>query len=103
MENMFKNAYFGKLFETMDDYQSFVEFQKRQKPLVMKKNKLKKRKWYKSTITPLQNVDLVIMTDMGYMFHAVFQKGVWCRYQERNYKMYLEPMSVCSIYKWMIV
>ena len=68
----------------------------------MKQGHLKTRKWYKAGIVPDRNTDLIVMTDMGYVFEAVYEDGMFLISNMRNYKVYFEPtFSQESIVRWM--
>lgn len=41
---------------------------------------LKKRKWYSVNVKPDCKYGLLIMTDMGYVFEATFENGLWYIY-----------------------
>jgi hypothetical protein len=54
--------------------------------------KLKNRKWYSTIKTiPDREFDLIIMTDMGYIFEATYQNGRFLTSVVRNGKVYFEP------------
>lgn len=53
--------------------------------------KLKNRKWYSTIKTiPDREFDLIIMTDMGYIFEATYQNGQFLTSVVRNGKVYFE-------------
>ena len=63
---------------------------------------MKTRKWYSSTIKPDRTNDLIIMTDMGYIFEAIYEDGKFLVSNVKNYKVYFEPwIEQESIIKWM--
>ena len=65
---------------------------------------MKTRKWYSSTIKPDRTNDLIIMTDMGYIFEAVYENGKFLVSNVKNYKVYFEPwIEQEDIIKWMKV
>lgn len=65
---------------------------------------MKARKWYSTTIKPDRPNDLVIMTDMGYIFQAVYEDGKFLVSIVKNYKVYFEEwIEQESIIKWMKV
>ena len=63
---------------------------------------MKTRKWYYTTIKPDRANDLIIMTDMGYIFEAVYENGKFLVSIVKNHKVYFEEwMKQESIIKWM--
>lgn len=63
---------------------------------------LKKRKWYSVNVKPDCKYGLLIMTDMGYVFEATFENGLWYISTVRNHKVYFElEENQDSIVKWM--
>ena len=65
---------------------------------------MKTRKWYSTTIKPDRTNDLIIMTDMGYIFEAVYKNGKFLVSNVKNYKVYFEPwVEQEGIIKWMKV
>lgn len=38
---------------------------------------LKKKKWYSNKIKPIWKDNLIVMTDMGYLFEAKFIENEW--------------------------
>ena len=66
---------------------------------------MKTKKWYStSSIKPDRSNDLIIMTDMGYIFEAVYENGKFLVSIVKNYKVYFEPwVDQDSIIKWMKV
>lgn len=66
--------------------------------------KLKRHKWYSAEITPPLGCGYVVMTDMGYIFEAEYQKDGWHLSEVRGGKVYfpLYENQEC-IYKWMRV
>lgn len=66
--------------------------------------KLKRRKWYSTNIKPDVKTDLIVMSDMGYIFEAVYENDKFLVSNVKNYKVYFEPwMEQESIIKWMKV
>lgn len=54
--------------------------------------KLKTRKWYSTAKTkPDRKFDLIVMTDMGYIFEATFEDGIFHVSRLRDGKVYFEP------------
>lgn len=65
---------------------------------------MKKRKWYSTRIKPDRNNGLIIMTDMGYMFEAIYKESKFLVSVVREHKVYFEEsISQESIIKWMKV
>ena len=65
---------------------------------------MKTRKWYSTTIKPDRANDLIIMTDMGYIFQAVYENGKFLVSIVKNYKVYFEDwIEQENIIKWMKV
>lgn len=65
---------------------------------------MKARKWYSTTIKPDRANDLIIMTDMGYIFQAVYKDGKFLVTIVKNYKVYFEEwVEQENIIKWMKV
>lgn len=63
---------------------------------------MKARKWYSTTIKPDRANDLIIMTDMGYIFQAVYKDGKFLVSNVKNYKVYFEEwIEQENIIKWM--
>ena len=60
---------------------------------------LKKRKWYSTSITPDRKSELIVMTDMGYVFEAVYENNKFLVSVVRNHKVYFEEGY--DIIKWM--
>ena len=68
----------------------------------MANRKLKRKKWYPATIKPDVTSDLIVMTDMGYIFEAVYENDKFLVSIVKNYKVYFEEwMKQYSIVKWM--
>ena len=68
--------------------------------------KLKRRKWYSTAIRPDTSSWLIVMTDMGYMFEAIYSDNKFLVSIVRNGKVYFEEgewMNQESIVKWMKV
>lgn len=65
---------------------------------------MKTRKWYSSKIKPDRNSDLIVMTDMGYIFEAVYEDDKFLVSNVKNFKVYFEPwIEQDDILKWMKV
>lgn len=65
---------------------------------------LKKRKWYNTAIKPDKKRGIIIMTDMGYLFEAVYENGEYHTSVVRDGKVYFEKCkNQESIVKFMIV
>lgn len=68
---------------------------------------MKKNKWYNaSKVSPDKYDNLIVMTDMGYIFQAEYLNGEWHIYIENGiiHKMYLDRCeNQESIVKWMKV
>ena len=63
---------------------------------------MKARKWYSTTIKPDRANDLIIMTDMGYIFQAVYKDRKFLVSNVKNYKVYFEEwIEQENIIKWM--
>lgn len=69
------------------------------------KGKLKRRKWYNTSGTkPDVNCGLIVMTDMGYIFEAVYEDGVYKTSSVSNHKVYfIEHSNQDSLVKFMKV
>lgn len=68
------------------------------------KRKLKKHKWYSTSIKPDVSYGLIVMTDMGYMFEAIYEDNLFKLSVMKDYKVYYEPyLSQDSLVKWMKV
>lgn len=66
--------------------------------------KLKRRKWYSTNVKPDVKTDLIVMSDMGYIFEAVYENDKFLVSLVKSYKVYFEPwMEQESIIKWMKV
>lgn len=63
---------------------------------------MKTRKWYSTNIKPDRKNNLIIMTDMGYVFEAVYENNKFLVSNIRNDKVYFEEYDnqECII-KWM--
>lgn len=66
--------------------------------------KLKTRKWYSTATTkPDRRENLIIMTDMGYVFEAVYKDEMFHTSVLRNNKVYFElhfsPESIIRFMK----
>jgi len=65
---------------------------------------MKAKKWYSTTIKPDRANDIIIMTDMGYIFQAVYENGKYLVSIVKNYKVYFEEwIEQENIIKWMKV
>ena len=65
---------------------------------------MKVKKWYSTTIKPDRANGLIIMTDMGYIFQAVYENGKYLVSIVKNYKVYFEEwIEQKNIIKWMKV
>ena len=69
------------------------------------KSKLKRRKWYNTSRTkPDVNYGLIVMTDMGYIFEAVYEDGVYKTSFVENHKVYfIEYHNQDNLVKFMKV
>lgn len=64
----------------------------------------KKKKWYSSKIKPIWKDNLIVMTDMGYLFEAKFIENEWLISTVENYKVYFKRSEYPEcIIKWMKV
>lgn len=58
------------------------------------KGKLKRRKWYNTSRTkPDVDCGLIVMTDMGYIFEAIYEDGVYKTSFVNNHKVYFSAYS----------
>ena len=65
---------------------------------------MKARKWYSTAIKPDRSNNLIIMTDMVYIFESVYEDGKFLVSTVKNYKVYFEELiEQESIIKWMKV
>jgi hypothetical protein len=65
---------------------------------------VKTRKWYSTNIKPDRTNDLIIMTDMGYIFESIYKNGKFLVSIIKNYKVYFEEwIEQENIIKWMKV
>jgi hypothetical protein len=65
---------------------------------------VKTRKWYSTNIKPDRTNDLIIMTDMGYIFESIYKNGKFLVSIVKNYKVYFEEwIEQENIIKWMKV
>ena len=63
---------------------------------------LKRKKWYSTTIKPDFPYRLIVMTDMGYMFEAIYSDNKFLVSIVRNDKVYFEEwIPQEDIIKWM--
>lgn len=58
-------------------------------------------KWYSMDITPDVSYGLIAKTDMGYIFEAVYESGIWQISIVKNGKVYFEPYY--DFIQWMKV
>lgn len=64
--------------------------------------KLKRKKWYSTRVKPDSQYNLVIMTDMGYIFTAIYVDSKFLISTLRNGKVYYEELiEQNGIVKWM--
>lgn len=64
---------------------------------------LKKRKWYSTTIKPDRKDKIIVMTDMGHIFEAVYENGEYHTSVVRDHKVYFERYhNQDSIVKFML-
>ncbi len=64
--------------------------------------KYKKRKWYSTKIKPDTSIELIVMTDMGYVFEAIYENGKFLISNVRNNKVYFEDsIDQEDIIRWM--
>ena len=58
------------------------------------KGKLKRRKWYNTSRTkPDVDCGIIVMTDMGYIFEAIYEDGVYTTSFVDNHKVYFSAYS----------
>lgn len=62
---------------------------------------MKKHKWYSTKVKPDVSNGLIIMTDMGYVFEAIFIDGKFKISNVENFKVYFVDYEQDSIIKWM--
>lgn len=63
---------------------------------------MKTRTWYNTTIAPDRKYDLIVMTDMGYVFQTIYENGKFHTSVIRNDKVYFEEYeNQDSLIKWM--
>ncbi len=62
---------------------------------------MKTRKWYSTSIKPDRRINLIIMTDMGYVFEAIYENNKFLISNLRNGKVYFEDEDQECIVKWM--
>ena len=69
------------------------------------KGKLKLGKWYNTLkVKPDVNCGLIVMTDMGYIFEAIYEDGVYKTSSVSNHKVYfIEYSNQDSLVKFMKV
>lgn len=66
--------------------------------------KLKRKKWYSTNIIPDSQYNLVILTDMGHIFTAIYVDSKFLLFTLRDGKVYYEELiEQNSIVKWMKV
>lgn len=66
--------------------------------------KLKTRKWYSTKVKPDRYAGLIVQTDMGYIFEAIYKDGKFLTSIVKSYKVYFEEwLSQESIIRWMKV
>ena len=63
---------------------------------------MKARKWYSASIKPDRKSDLIVMTDMGYVFQACYEDDGWHTAEVVYGKVYfhLYEYQDCIV-KWM--
>ena len=65
---------------------------------------MKARTWYSTqTAKPTRRYGLIIKTDMGYIFEAMYQDNKFLVSVVRDNKVYFEPFNQDSITHFMIV
>ena len=63
---------------------------------------MKRRKWYSAINNkPDKSHGLIIMTDMGYIFEAVYKDEQFLVSHVKDHKVYFEPFDNQSIIKFM--
>ena len=69
----------------------------------MKPKKLKTHKWYPTSVKPKWRSDLIVMSDMGYVFQAFYEKGKFKVAHDMRGKIYFDFdfINQESIVKWM--
>jgi hypothetical protein len=68
------------------------------------KKRLKKGKWYPTAIKPDKTEGLIVMTDMGYIFEAVYEGDKFLVSTVRHGKVYFEEsIEQYDLLKWMRV
>ena len=51
---------------------------------------MKTRKWYSTKFIPDRKFELIIRTDMGYVFEAIYENGKFLTSNVTNHKVYFE-------------
>lgn len=65
---------------------------------------LKRRKWYSTNISPDKETDLIVQTDMGYIFEAIYIDGKFKTSIVKNNKVYFEEYeNQDCLVRWMKV
>ena len=63
---------------------------------------MKTRTWYSTKIIPDRKQNLIVMTDMGFVFQAVYENGKFYTNIIKNNKVYFEEFeNQDSLIKWM--
>lgn len=63
---------------------------------------MKTRTWYSTNIIPDRNYNLIVMTDMGYVFQAIYENGKFHTSIVKDNKVYFEEYKYQdSLIKWM--
>lgn len=65
------------------------------------KRTMKKHKWYSTKYKPDKYTNLIIQTDMGYIFEAVYEDNQFKISYVENNKVYFRDFPQDSILKWM--
>ena len=65
---------------------------------------MKTKKWYSTKIKPDRKSFLIVKTDMGYIFEAIYEDGKFLISVVRNGKVYFEEyLKQESLIEWMKV
>ena len=65
---------------------------------------MKTKKWYSTKIKPDRKSFLIVKTDMGYIFEAIYEDGKFLISVVRNGKVYFEEyLEQESLIEWMKV